>query len=66
MEAIMKAVSIPAMAKWRIVHFVEAQALPALGVGFIDEPEVLTPAHESHHIWKHHFYDFTNNPLVTF
>jgi len=54
-EAIMKAVSIPVMAKCRIGHFVEAQALQALGVDFIDESEVLTPADESHHVWK---YDF--------
>ena len=54
-EAIMKAVSIPVMAKCRIGHFVEAQALGALGVDFIDESEVLTPADESHHVWKHDF-----------
>jgi len=54
-EAIMKAVSIPVMAKCRIGHFVEAQALEALGVDFIDESEVLTPADESHHIWKQDF-----------
>ena len=54
-EAIMKAVSIPVMAKCRIGHFVEAQALEALGVDFLDESEVLTPADESHHIWKHDF-----------
>jgi len=54
-EAIMKAVSIPVMAKCRIGHFVEAQALQALGVDYIDESEVLTPADESHHIWKHDF-----------
>ena len=54
-EAIMKAVSIPVMAKCRIGHFVEAQALQALGVDFIDESEVLTPADESHHIWKQDF-----------
>jgi len=53
--AIMEAVSIPVMAKCRIGHFVEAQALEALGVDFIDESEVLTPADESHHIWKHQF-----------
>lgn len=52
---IMEAVSIPVMAKCRIGHFVEAQALEALGVDFIDESEVLTPADESHHIWKHDF-----------
>jgi pyridoxal 5'-phosphate synthase pdxS subunit len=54
-EAIMEAVSIPVMAKCRIGHFVEAQALQALGVDYIDESEVLTPADESHHIWKHDF-----------
>ena len=54
-EAIMAAVSIPVMAKCRIGHFVEAQALTALGVDFIDESEVLTPADEAHHIWKHDF-----------
>ena len=52
-EAIMKTVSIPVMAKCRIGHFVEAQALQALGVDYIDESEVLTPADESHHVWKH-------------
>ncbi len=54
-EAIMKAVSIPVMAKCRIGHFVEAQVLQALGVDYIDESEVLTPADESHHVWKHDF-----------
>jgi len=54
-EAIMKTVSIPVMAKCRIGHFVEAQALQALGVDFLDESEVLTPADEAHHIWKHDF-----------
>jgi len=54
-EAIMKAVTIPVMAKCRIGHFVEAQVLQALGIDFIDESEVLTPADESHHIWKHDF-----------
>src|SRR4030043_272203 len=54
-EAIMKAVTIPVMAKCRIGHFVEAQVLEALGVDFIDESEVLTPADESHHINKHEF-----------
>jgi len=54
-EAIMKEVSIPVMAKCRIGHFVEAQALQALGVDYIDESEVLTPADESHHVWKHDF-----------
>ena len=54
-EAIMKTVSIPVMAKCRIGHFVEAQALEAIGVDYIDESEVLTPADEAHHIWKHDF-----------
>jgi pyridoxal 5'-phosphate synthase pdxS subunit len=54
-EAIMKTVSIPVMAKCRIGHFVEAQALEAIGIDYIDESEVLTPADESHHIWKHDF-----------
>jgi len=54
-EAIMDAVSIPVMAKCRIGHFVEAQVLEALGVDYIDESEVLTPADESRHIWKHDF-----------
>jgi pyridoxal 5'-phosphate synthase pdxS subunit len=49
------AVSIPVMAKCRIGHFAEAQILEALGVDFIDESEVLTPADEEHHIWKHDF-----------
>ena len=53
--AIMEAVSIPVMAKCRIGHFVEAQVLQALGVDFVDESEVLTPADETHHIWKHDF-----------
>jgi pyridoxal 5'-phosphate synthase pdxS subunit len=43
------------MAKCRIGHFVEAQVLQALGIDFIDESEVLTPADESHHVWKHDF-----------
>ena len=54
-EAIMDAVSIPVMAKCRIGHFVEAQVLEALGVDYIDESEVLTPADESRHVWKHDF-----------
>jgi len=54
-SAIMDTVSIPVMAKCRIGHFVEAQVLEALGVDFIDESEVLTPADESHHVWKHDF-----------
>ena len=58
--AIREAVSIPVMAKCRIGHFVEARVLEALGVDFVDESEVLTPADESHHIWKHDF----NVPFV--
>ncbi len=54
-KAIMKAVSIPVMAKVRIGHFVEAQILEAIGIDFIDESEVLTPADEVHHINKHGF-----------
>jgi len=50
-----RAVSIPVMAKCRIGHIVEAQILEALGVDFIDESEVLTPADEEHHVWKHDF-----------
>lgn len=52
---IMSVVTIPVMAKVRIGHFVEAQVLEALGVDFIDESEVLTPADEEHHIDKHGF-----------
>jgi len=52
---IKQAVSIPVMAKCRIGHFVEAQILEALGVDYIDESEVLTPADEAHHIYKHAF-----------
>jgi pyridoxal 5'-phosphate synthase pdxS subunit len=54
-EGIMKAVTIPVMAKARIGHFVEAQILQALGVDYIDESEVLTPADEENHINKHKF-----------
>ncbi len=54
-DGIIQAVSIPVMAKARIGHFVEAQVLQALGVDFIDESEVLTPADEEHHILKHDF-----------
>ena len=54
-EEIQKAVSIPVMAKCRIGHFAEAQVLEALGVDFIDESEVLTPADEEHHVDKHAF-----------
>jgi pyridoxal 5'-phosphate synthase pdxS subunit len=52
---IMAAVSIPVMAKCRIGHFAEAQVLQAIGVDFIDESEVLTPADEAHHVDKHAF-----------
>jgi pyridoxal 5'-phosphate synthase pdxS subunit len=54
-EQIQKAVSIPVMAKCRIGHFAEAQVLEALEVDFIDESEVLTPADEHNHVWKHDF-----------
>ena len=53
--AIMETVSIPVMAKCRIGHFVEAQILESLGVDYVDESEVLTPADEVHHVWKHDF-----------
>jgi pyridoxal 5'-phosphate synthase pdxS subunit len=52
---IMDAVSIPVMAKARIGHFVEAQILESLGIDYIDESEVLTPADNDYHIWKHDF-----------
>ena len=52
---IMESVSIPVMAKCRIGHFVEAQILESLGIDYIDESEVLTPADELHHVWKHDF-----------
>src|SRR5512142_1993329 len=52
---IMDAVTIPVMAKCRIGHFVEAQDLEALGIDYIDESEVLTPADEAHHIDKREF-----------
>ncbi len=52
---IMETVSIPVMAKARIGHFVEAQILEAIGVDYIDESEVLTPADEENHIYKHDF-----------
>lgn len=52
---IIDSVSIPVMAKCRIGHFVEAQILESLGVDYIDESEVLTPADEEHHILKHNF-----------
>ncbi len=54
-EEIKAAVSIPVMAKARIGHFVEAQILEALGIDFIDESEVLTPADDQYHIWKQDF-----------
>jgi pyridoxal 5'-phosphate synthase pdxS subunit len=54
-KEIIAAVTIPVMAKARIGHFVEAQILEALGVDYIDESEVLTPADEEHHINKHKF-----------
>ena len=54
-KEIMEAVSIPVMAKCRIGHFVEAQILESIGVDYIDESEVLTPADERHHINKHSF-----------
>ena len=53
--SIMDAVTIPVMAKCRIGHIVEAQVLEALKVDYIDESEVLTPADEQNHIWKHSF-----------
>src|SRR5256886_7171571 len=52
---IMAAVSIPVMAKCRIGHFAEAQVLQEIGVDYIDESEVLTPADEAHHVDKHAF-----------
>src|SRR5213082_2537015 len=54
-RSIMEAVTIPVMAKCRIGHFVEAQILEALGVDYVDESEVLTPADEENHIDKHPF-----------
>ncbi|MBK9586018.1 MAG: pyridoxal 5'-phosphate synthase lyase subunit PdxS [Alphaproteobacteria bacterium] len=54
-QAIMDTVSIPVMAKCRIGHFAEAQVLEAIGVDYIDESEVLTPADEDYHINKHDF-----------
>ena len=54
-KEIMRTVSIPVMAKCRIGHFVEAQILEALGVDFVDESEVLTPADEANHVDKHAF-----------
>jgi pyridoxal 5'-phosphate synthase pdxS subunit len=54
-KAIQDAVSIPVMAKCRIGHFAESQVLEALGVDFVDESEVLTPADEHNHVWKWDF-----------
>jgi len=54
-KGIQQAVSIPVMAKCRIGHFAEAQILEALEIDYIDESEVLTPADEWNHIWKHDF-----------
>ena len=54
-EEIIATVSIPVMAKCRIGHTIEAQVLEAIGVDYIDESEVLTPADEQHHVWKHDF-----------
>ena len=54
-EAIMESVTIPVMAKCRIGHFAEARVLEAIKVDYIDESEVLTPADESNHVWKHNF-----------
>ncbi len=54
-QSVMEAVTIPVMAKARIGHFVEAQILEAIGVDYIDESEVLTPADEEHHVNKHNF-----------
>jgi pyridoxal 5'-phosphate synthase pdxS subunit len=54
-KEIIQAVSIPVMAKCRIGHFVEAQILEAIGVDYVDESEVLTPADEEHHVYKHDF-----------
>ena len=54
-EEIIDAVTIPVMAKCRIGHFVEAKVLESLGVDYIDESEVLTPADENYHVWKHDF-----------
>ncbi|MBT3240100.1 MAG: pyridoxal 5'-phosphate synthase lyase subunit PdxS [Chloroflexi bacterium] len=54
-EKIMAMVSIPVMAKVRIGHFVEAQILESIGIDYIDESEVLTPADEAHHVNKHKF-----------
>ena len=55
-RAIQSVVSLPVMAKVRIGHFAEAQILEAMEVDFVDESEVLTPADEHNHIWKHVLY----------
>lgn len=54
-KEIMAAVTIPVMAKCRIGHFVEAQILEAIGVDYVDESEVLTPADEEYHVYKHNY-----------
>src|SRR3954464_13157786 len=54
-DGIINAVTIPVMAKVRIGHFVEAQILESIGIDYIDESEVLTPADEENHINKHNF-----------
>ncbi|HVA25222.1 MAG TPA: pyridoxal 5'-phosphate synthase lyase subunit PdxS [Chloroflexota bacterium] len=54
-QGILDTVTIPVMAKARIGHFVEAQILESMGIDYIDESEVLTPADMQHHIWKHDF-----------
>ena len=54
-RAIQSVVSLPVMAKVRIGHFAEAQILEAMEVDFVDESEVLTPADEHNHIWKHDY-----------
>jgi len=54
-KEIQKVVSIPVMAKCRIGHFAEAQVLQSLGIDFVDESEVLTPADDVNHVWKHDF-----------
>jgi pyridoxal 5'-phosphate synthase pdxS subunit len=54
-QGILDAVTVPVMAKARIGHFVEAQILASMGIDYIDESEVLTPADMQHHIWKHDF-----------
>ncbi|MFL2640364.1 MAG: pyridoxal 5'-phosphate synthase lyase subunit PdxS [Dehalococcoidia bacterium] len=54
-EEIMESVSIPVMAKIRIGHIVEAKVLEAIGTDYIDESEVLTPADENNHVWKHDY-----------